>query len=115
MAADIPLELVIETGASESKLDLTNLQVTDVRIKSGAASVDMVLPSEVSFCRVGVESGAASVTLHVPGNVAARIRSSSALSSISVDTNRFPHRGNVSSLPIMNLHCIKWKLSSKWG
>ena len=38
---DIPLNLDLETGANKSHIDLSDLLVTDLRLKSGASSTDL--------------------------------------------------------------------------
>ena len=90
----IPLSLVLETGANETRADMTDLMVSDVRLKTGASSTVMNLPARAGLTRVAVESGAASVKLRVPDGVAARIRVSSALSGITISAARFPRQGD---------------------
>lgn len=87
---DIPLALDLEIGANEAVLDLSDLRVSEVHLKSGANSTDMRLPANSGFTRLRISSGAASVNLHIPQGVAAQIRSRSGLSSINVDSQRFP-------------------------
>jgi hypothetical protein len=91
---DVRLAVDLHTGANDARLDLSNLQVTDLRLQTGASSTDVNLPIQAGYTRVEVESGAASVTLRVPEEVAARIKASGGLSEISVDQNRFPRTGN---------------------
>lgn len=93
LGEDIPLELVIETGASDSELDLSHLQVQDFHLKSGASSVEIHLPGNTRLTRVNIEAGAAAVNLHIPPGVAASIQSSSALASLDIDQERFPSYG----------------------
>jgi len=93
LSRDIPIELEFETGAGEAKFDLTDLMVSEVRLKSGASSTTIDLPASAGHTRVFVEAGAAAVNLNVPQGVAARIRSQSGLASIEVDANRFPSAG----------------------
>lgn len=86
----VPLALELETGANDAHLDLTELRVTDLRLKTGASSTQVRLSAQAGHTRVSVESGAASLRLEVPGGVAARIRTTGALSSTDIDTTRFP-------------------------
>ena len=88
--ASIPLSLRLETGASESRLTLTDLNVRELSIKTGASSTTVDLPRAAGFTRVHVESGAAAVKLRVPQGVAASIQVKSALAGIHVDRARFP-------------------------
>lgn len=99
LTRDIPLSLDIEGGANESRLDLSELRVTDLRIRSGASSTTVTLPANAGQTRASIESGAASVRLTVPPGVAARIRSRSGLSSITVDQARFPRQGDIYQSP----------------
>jgi hypothetical protein len=93
LARGIALSLNLETGASESRLSLAELQVRELHIKTGASSTTVDLPSQAGFTRVLVESGAAAVRLRVPGGVAASIQVRSALAGVHVDRSRFPQGG----------------------
>ncbi len=88
--ADIPLVLKCETGASRSILDLRELHVTELKLETGASSTEVTLPAAAGYTRVKVQAGAARVDMRVPGGVAARIKTSGALASMTVDETRFP-------------------------
>lgn len=92
---EIPLSLAFETGANEARLDLSDLQVTDLRLETGASSMNVTLPAGAGQTRVRIQAGAASVSLRVPPDVAARIRFKGALASVSVDQDRFPRTGGI--------------------
>lgn len=87
---EIPVRLTLETGASETNLDLRDLKVTDLEIKTGASSSVVTLPARAGMTRVKVASGAASVKLYLPDGVAAHIRVQSGLAGVHIDPNRFP-------------------------
>ncbi len=88
--ADIPLKLKIDSGASASTLDLTDLKVVDLDINTGASSTEINLPANAGNTLVDIVSGAASVNIRVPSGVAARIKVKSGIASVNVDSNRFP-------------------------
>jgi hypothetical protein len=88
----IPLSLKIDSGASASTLDLTNLKVVDLDIDTGASSTEVSLPANAGNTRVDIDSGAASLNLHVPAGVAARIRVKTGIASVNVDSSRFPRQ-----------------------
>jgi hypothetical protein len=90
LSSEIPLQLELETGASESRLNLQDLRLTDISLKTGASSSTLTLPANAGQTRVNVQSGAASVDLYVPQGVAARIRVQSGLAGIHIDQKRFP-------------------------
>jgi hypothetical protein len=91
---NIPLTLKLNTGASESRLDLSGLRVTDLTIKTGASATELTLPAQAGHTRARIESGVASVNVHIPDGVAARIRGRMGLGALNVDQTRFPWRGN---------------------
>jgi hypothetical protein len=90
----IPMTIDLETGAGESRIDLSALKAAEIRLKTGASSTEMTLPARAGKSRVKVTSGAASVVLRVPDGVAARIAVESGLAGISIDSNRFPRSGS---------------------
>jgi Cell wall-active antibiotics response LiaF, C-terminal len=93
LATGLPLFLRLETGASESRLSLTELQIRELRVKTGASATTVDLPASAGLTRVMVESGAAAVRLRVPREVAASIQVRSALAGVHVDRSRFPQAG----------------------
>ncbi|MGA2642897.1 MAG: hypothetical protein ABSG21_18550 [Spirochaetia bacterium] len=86
----IPLSLRLETGASEARLSLGDLQVRELFLKTGASSTTIDLPSRAGHTMVTVESGAAAVKIRVPQGVAALIVVRSTLAGVHVDRTRFP-------------------------
>lgn len=95
LTRDIPLTLDFESGASETRLNLRELRLTELRIKTGASSTNIDLPANAGHTRVFIESGAASVNITVPEGVAARIQTKGALSTTQIDTQRFPQSGGL--------------------
>lgn len=95
LSRDVSLSLEMETGASDTHLDLSELRVSELRLKSGASSTVLTLPTSAGQTKVSIESGAASVDVRVPNGVAATIRSRGGLSSVSVDRSRFPRQGDI--------------------
>ena len=86
----VPLSLRVESGASDNRLALTDLQVRELLLKTGASSTTVDLPARAGHTRVTVESGAAAVKLRVPTGVAASIIVRSTLAGVHVDRARFP-------------------------
>lgn len=89
LTQEVPLSLVIESGASSLDLDLKDVLATSVALKTGASSSNVTMPERgVSFLEV--EAGVASVNIHVPESTAARIRVREGVNSVNVNTTRFP-------------------------
>ena len=93
--SDIGISFDINTGASDSRLDLEDLRVPDIRLQTGASSTHLTLPKSAGHTRVDIESGVASLSLRVPQGVAARIQVKGGLSGVKVDTQRFARSGSV--------------------
>jgi hypothetical protein len=88
LTPEVPLSLVVESGASSLDLDLRDVLATSVELKTGASSSNVTMPERgVSFLEV--EAGVASVNIRVPEAIAARIRVKEGVNSVNVDTARF--------------------------
>jgi hypothetical protein len=92
---DIPLSLNLETGASDTRVDLSDLRVTDLRLQTGASSSEITLPANAGHTKAVIRSGAASVKVRVPDGVAARIKAGGGMADIQVNKSRFPRVGGV--------------------
>jgi len=95
LSRDIPLALRLESGASQSELDLRELRVTDLKVSTGASKTDLTLPASAGMTTVKVELGAASLDMVVPDGVAARIRAEQGVSAIEINTTRFPYSNGI--------------------
>ena len=91
---DVPLELVVKTGASDAQVDLSNLQVRRLQVDVGASRLSLLLPAKAGTTEAEVKAGAASVSIAIPQGVAARITAETAVGSFRVDTSRFPRAGD---------------------
>jgi len=88
---DVLYDLKIDSGASATNLNLTDLKVTNLEIDTGASSTEVELPANAGTTRVDIDSGASSVKVSVPAGVGANIHIKSGVASVHVDTDRF-HR-----------------------
>lgn len=94
MNRSIPTTLEVGAGANNAVLDLSDLTVTSLQLKTGASSTTVTLPAAAGHTKATVKTGAASVQLIVPGGVAARIKTQGGLGSMNIDATRFPGSGN---------------------
>lgn len=99
LSDEIPLELTLNTGASETHLMLTDLQVHSLRVDTGASSAEIYLPDSVAETKVVVKGGLASVKIFIPDSVAARIRTTGGLMDARIDRARFPKSGGYYQSP----------------
>jgi hypothetical protein len=71
---EIPLTLEFEGGASENLLDLTDLNVHELQVETGASSTKLSLPARAGHTKAHVAYAAGAAEIRVPSDVAARIR-----------------------------------------
>lgn len=64
LADQIPISLDVELGAGHGDIDLSDLQVSSLKISTGASSVDVRCdkPNEITADNVGIESGVSKFT-----------------------------------------------------
>ncbi len=99
LSKEIALKLDFKTGASDNRLDLTDLIVTDLRLETGASRCEITLPAQAGFSRVSISAGAASIKINVPQGVAVHMKAETGLSGVNVDTHRFIQTGNIYESP----------------
>jgi hypothetical protein len=92
---DVPTSMRVETGATQSELDLSELHISDLKLSTGASKTDLTLPARAGMTTVNIELGAASLDIRVPEGVAARVRAEQGISAIEVDTARFPFSNGI--------------------
>jgi hypothetical protein len=85
--------LQVQSGAADTRIDLTGLHVNNVDMAVGAASTRLRLPDS-GITAVHVTGGASTITLEVPAGVAARIHHRGGLSTLNIDQTRFPSMGD---------------------
>lgn len=82
----IPLEVLLQSGAINAELDLSQLNVSNLSIKAGAGELAINLGPAVD--KILVESGACSIDVNIPANVGVRLKTSGALISVDSDDGR---------------------------
>jgi hypothetical protein len=86
----LPLDLKVDAGASTAVLDLGELRIRSLELRTGASETRVRLPRVAGATTVRAQAGVASLTIEVPTGVAARIRTRMALGSAQIDQTRFP-------------------------
>ncbi|MEW6400936.1 MAG: DUF5668 domain-containing protein [Chloroflexota bacterium] len=95
---DVPLALTLSSGANRSVLDLRDLNITDLKVETGASETKVTLPSHGRL-KADFDLGAASLDLIIPDGVSARITASIGAASLDVNQTRFPKVGGVYKSP----------------
>jgi hypothetical protein len=91
LAPNVPItSFVVQTGATDARLDLSTLRVSAIDMSIGAATTWVRFPEAAGTTTAHISGGASTITLEVPQGVAAQIRHRGGLSTVNVDQNRFP-------------------------
>lgn len=86
----VPMDLKLQTGASEQYIDLAPLRLTRFELSTGASSTTVTLPAAAGHTEGRIAAGAASIHIVVPAGVAVRVKTSVGMGSVSADESRFP-------------------------
>jgi hypothetical protein len=88
--ASIPISLDMNLGANKSDINLQDMNITDIKLKSGASDTVITLPAHGRLS-LDCEIGAAALTIIVPDGVAIRARAAMGAGDFKVDRTRFPN------------------------
>jgi hypothetical protein len=80
----VPLRLQVNTGVGQATLDLRDLQLTGLDVRSGVGETTITLPSGNYDYHVAVYSGVGAVTLRVPRGAPVRLTVDRGLGGLSV-------------------------------
>jgi hypothetical protein len=79
---DLPLDLRLDTGAGQSMLDLTNLNLTRLDMNGGVGQVTVKLPMRGRYS-VEVDGGVGQVIIMVPQGLAAKVHVDGGLGGVN--------------------------------
>ena len=86
LSNDIPLDLVIHTGAGVSDLNLSNLSLSRLEIETGAGATNIDLTgSWDQDLNVSIQAGVGEITVRLPSETGVRVQMDTALVSVSAD------------------------------
>jgi hypothetical protein len=93
IASDVPTSLDMNSGAGEFDIDLSDVQITDARVNTGASSTRLVVAKPKGQVQYRVNAGASSIVIAIPDGVEARVSTSGALLSLRSDNTRLGQGG----------------------
>ena len=95
---EIPTALSLYLGANKAVLDLHDMNITDLKLETGASDTSLTLPAHGRF-RADFDLGAASLEVIIPDGLSARIRASIGAADMKIDESRFPRNGSYYQSP----------------
>lgn len=112
---EVPLDLSVELGAGETRLDLSELRVNHLNLQTGMGATEVTLSAKAGQTRAKINVGMGEVKVYVPEGVAARIHATAGLGEVSVNDGRFPRSGNVYQSPDYDTSERKVEIDAKTG
>lgn len=82
----IPVDLHLNTGVGDARLDLSRVQLSALEVDTGVGDADITLPASGDY-RARIDGGVGDVTLRIPRQAAARIQVDSGLGRVNVSGN----------------------------
>ena len=83
LSENIPLALKLDSGASKTEVDLSNLKISGLEINTGASDLKLTLGNEIlNGTNVDVNAGASSIKIILPKEIGVRVEMKGGLSSI---------------------------------
>ena len=94
LTGDIPLEIDIQSAASNLSLDLDKLRVTAFSLSINAGNCKVTAPSSAGTTYMNIDANVANVEVIIPTGVAARVQPDTNLTDFGVDESRFHRDGD---------------------
>lgn len=88
--SSVPTSLDMNLGANKSEIDLKDLNITDIKLKTGASDTVLTLPARGRL-KMDCDIGAASLKVIVPEGVSIRAKAAIGAGDFHVDKSRFPN------------------------
>jgi len=94
LTRNIPLMMDIKSAVSSMELDLSQLEVTELRMDIDVGTCTMKMPSSAGITSVYIEADVANVEVTIPDGVAAKLKADVDLGLFKVDEDRFPRKND---------------------
>jgi hypothetical protein len=93
LSPQLPLTLDVDTGVGRARLDLSELQLTELNLNTGVGQTEVIFPGAGAM-RASLNTGVGEVTITLPENLPTRLTIDSGLTSVRVPS-RFARSGDV--------------------
>ena len=93
-AGGVPIDIGVYGGATTLDLDLQDLTVRSLDVAAGVADIAVAMPANAGRTDASFRIGGGSLDIEIPAGIAARIELEGGVSSVDIDTARFPSRGD---------------------
>lgn len=83
LSPKLPLRLTVDGGVGRSNLDLRDLQVTNLSVKSGVGETEITLPAAGKLVGT-IDAGVGRIVVRIPRSMGAQIRTSTGIGGVRV-------------------------------
>jgi hypothetical protein len=111
LTRSVPIDMGIDAEGAGLGLDLRGLQLHQLEVDLEAGEARLLLPVPDHETSLLLDAGLATVDLVLPDDVPARLKVRSDLSSIRIDTDRFPRNGRVYESPGYEAAQERWLIT----
>jgi hypothetical protein len=94
LTGEIPLEINIQSSASNLSIELDKLLITELSLSINAGNCKVTAPSSAGTTHMNIDANAANVEVIIPAGAAARVQPETNLSDFGVDESRFHKEGD---------------------
>jgi hypothetical protein len=84
LSPDVPLSLNINGGVGPTKLDLTNIQLLNLKVDTGVGTLDLILPSQNNKIEADIDGGVGQTKIVVPDNADAIINVDGGVGAVEI-------------------------------
>ena len=93
LSRNIPLTIYVKSAASDLDLNLSQLEVTELRMDVDAGNYEVKMPSS-AITYAYIEANVANIEITIPDGVAVKLKTDVDLTIFEVDESRFPRKGD---------------------
>lgn len=81
---NLPIMLSVDVGASDTKIDASDIMLRNANIKIGASSLELIIGKKVNDVDVSIDSGVSSIIIKVPDSSGVKLELKSGLTSKNI-------------------------------
>lgn len=82
---DILWDINLNLGVADTEIDISNLQVEDLKLNGGAGDFKLIIGERQEEIEIDINAGASNIDIYVPENSGVKVKSTNVLSSFQIN------------------------------
>lgn len=111
----MPIDLRLDAGGAQVRLDLADILLKRLDLETGAADVDLIIGAKSSEVKCDVSCGAASIDMVIPAGAGLRVDRESAMTSFSTGDIELVESGKYMESPDFDTRSVRVFLNIDFG